>query len=46
MQGYLNLKGYKEFAGKDRPDGWNTWVSFTISPAPPTPSTPKPRITK
>src|SRR5215475_122922 len=46
MQGYLNLKGYKEFAGKDRPDGWNTWVSFTISPAPPTPSTPKPQITK
>jgi len=24
-QGYLNLKGYKEFASRDRPDDWNTW---------------------
>ena len=37
MQGYLNLKGYKEFAAENRPDGWNTWVTFTISPAAPTP---------
>ena len=28
MQGYLNLKGYKEFAAENRPDGWNTWVTF------------------
>jgi hypothetical protein len=46
LQGYLNLKGYKEFAAQNRPDGWNTWVTFSISPAPPTASTPKPRITK
>ena len=26
MQGYLNFKGYKEFAAENRPDGWNTWV--------------------
>jgi hypothetical protein len=32
-QGYLNLKGYKEFAAENRPDGWNTWVTFVISPA-------------
>jgi hypothetical protein len=32
-QGYLNIKGYKEFAANDRPDGWNTWVTFVISPA-------------
>src|SRR5262249_2878651 len=46
LQGYVNIKGYREFANHDRPDGWNTWVTFTISPAPPTASTPKPRITK
>jgi hypothetical protein len=38
-QGYLNLKGYKEFAHDNRPDGWNTWVTFVISPAEQTPST-------
>src|SRR5436309_8581354 len=38
MQGYLNLKGYKEFGAEHRPDGCNTWVTFVISPAPPTPS--------
>src|SRR5262245_23007154 len=49
LQGYLNLKGYKEFAAQNRPDGWNTWVTFVISPAPPTSSTsstPKRMITK
>jgi hypothetical protein len=38
MQGYLNFKGYKEFAAERRPDGWNAWVTFVISPAAPTPS--------
>lgn len=23
MQGYINLKGYKEFAAQNRPEGWN-----------------------
>jgi hypothetical protein len=49
MQGYLNLKGYGEFAAQNRPHGWNTWVTFVISPAPPTTSTastPKRMITK
>jgi hypothetical protein len=32
-QGYLNLKGYKEFAAANRPDGWNLWLTFAISPA-------------
>jgi hypothetical protein len=40
MQGYLNLKGYGEFDGHDRPDGWNVWLTFAISPAPPTPTAP------
>jgi hypothetical protein len=33
MQGYLNLKGYSEFDAKKRPDGWNIWLTFAISPA-------------
>ena len=33
LQGYINLKGYAEFAGSDRPSGWNTWLTFVISPA-------------
>jgi len=44
MQGYLNFKGYKEFAAENRPDGWNAWVTFVISPAAPTPSTPARRM--
>ena len=46
MQGYLNFKGYKEFAAENRPDGWNTWVTFVISPAAPTPSPPRRMVTK
>jgi hypothetical protein len=42
LQGYLNIKGYKEFAAQNRPDGWNTWITLSISPAPPTPGTTKP----
>ena len=38
MQGYLNFKAYKEFAAEHRPDGWNAWVTFVISPAAPTTS--------
>jgi hypothetical protein len=33
LQGYLNLKGYWEFAAVNRPEGWNTWLTFSISPA-------------
>jgi hypothetical protein len=47
MQGYLNIKGYKEFAAENRPEGWNTWITFAISPAAaaPPPAT-RPMITK
>ncbi len=44
MQGYLNFKAYKEFAAERRPDGWNAWVTFSISPAPPMPTAPPKRI--
>jgi hypothetical protein len=46
MQGYLNFKGYKEFAAEHRPDGWNAWVTFSISPAAPMPSTPRRMVSK
>lgn len=35
MQGYLNLKAYGEFAAENRPAGWNTWLTFSISPMAP-----------
>jgi hypothetical protein len=34
-QGYLNLKGYKEFAAEHRPEGWNVWLTLAFSPAAP-----------
>jgi hypothetical protein len=46
MQGYLNLKAYKEFENANRPDGWNAWVTFVLSPAPPSTSSPTPLVTK
>ena len=47
MQGYLNFKAYGEFAAADRPSGWNTWVTFSISPpAPGAPPTTTPIVRK
>jgi hypothetical protein len=42
MQGYLNLKSYWEFAAENRPEGWNAWVTFSLSQAaaPPPPQSP------
>jgi hypothetical protein len=42
MQGYLNFKAYAEFDAADRPSGWDAWVTFSISPAAPAPTTPPP----
>jgi hypothetical protein len=39
-QGFLGLKAYGEFGAKNRPEGWNTWLTFAISDAAPTPSAP------
>jgi len=36
LQGYLNLEGYGEFEAANRPSGWNTWLTFSISPMAPT----------
>ncbi|MGY3620080.1 hypothetical protein ACVJGD_006276 [Bradyrhizobium sp. USDA 10063] len=48
MQGYVNLKGYGEFAAENRPAGWNTWLTFSLSPlAPTSTATPaRPIVTK
>ncbi len=47
MQGYINVKGYKEFAAEHRPEGWNVWLTFQISPAAPEKgSSSKPVTTK
>jgi hypothetical protein len=40
MQGFLGLRGYGEFGAANRPSGWNTWLTFTISPSAPTAVTP------
>jgi len=43
MQGYINLKGYGEFAAENRPEGWNVWLTLVISPkAQAATATPKP----
>ena len=41
----LNVKAYKEFAAANRPEGWNLWLTYTLSPAEPKPkgSTAPPR---
>ena len=36
IQAYLNLRTYWEFDGHDRPSGWNTWLTLSLSPSAPT----------
>jgi hypothetical protein len=43
-QGYLNIKGYKEFDHANRPDGWNVWLTFVLSPAQQTPTPSSRRV--
>jgi hypothetical protein len=43
-EGFLGLKSYFEFGAKDRPEGWNTWLTFAISDAPPTPGAAPPTL--
>jgi hypothetical protein len=45
-QGYVNLKGYYEFAAQNRPEGWNVWLTFAISPAAEPPTNPRPLVRK
>ena len=46
MQGYMGVKGYWEFAAQNRPDGWNTWLTFAISPAAPTSPAPQSNLVR
>jgi hypothetical protein len=45
MQGYVNVKAYWEFAAQNRPDGWNAWLTFALSPTAPA-AAPSPMVTK
>jgi hypothetical protein len=29
----VNVKAYKEFAAANRPEGWNVWLTYTLSPS-------------
>lgn len=47
LQGYVNLKAYKEFESQNRPEGWNVWLTLVLSPAtaaPPPAATPTKRM--
>jgi len=46
QQLYINLKGYKEFAAQNRPDGWNAWLTLSIANAAPEPAATKPLVRK
>jgi hypothetical protein len=46
LQGYINVKGYGEFGNSARPAGWNTWLTFVISPAAASPPPVSRMITK
>jgi hypothetical protein len=43
-QAFLGLKGYGEFDAANRPSGWNTWLTFSISEAAPKAVTPTRRM--
>ena len=45
LQGYINLKGYWEFAAENRASGWNTWLTLSLSPSAAA-SAPKAMLTK
>lgn len=46
-QAFLGLKGYGEFDAANRPSGWNTWLTFSISEAvPPSTVTPANRLVR
>src|SRR5450432_1895425 len=43
-QGFLGAKSYFEFGAKNRPEGWNTWLTFAISDPPPMPGAAPPPL--
>jgi hypothetical protein len=45
-QVFLGFKAYKEFDNHDRPDGWNAWVTLSISLNPQQPAAQAPVVAK
>ncbi len=45
-QGYLNLKAYKDLETENRPQGWSSWVTFSIAPEAPERPASKPIVRK
>jgi len=41
-EGNVTVRAYKEFAAANRPEGWNVWLTYTLSPAEPAPARPPP----
>jgi hypothetical protein len=35
LEGNVNVKAYREFAAANRPEGWNLWLTYALSPADP-----------
>jgi hypothetical protein len=33
IEANVNVRGYQEFGAANRPEGWNLWLTFTLSPA-------------
>jgi hypothetical protein len=46
LQGYLNLKGYRDFETENRAAGWSAWLTFAISAAAQTETPPKAPIVR
>ena len=42
LDGNVSIKAYKEFAAANRPEGWNLWLTYALSPADPGPARPTP----
>jgi hypothetical protein len=38
LDGNVAVRAYREFAAANRPEGWNLWLSYTLSPADPAPA--------
>jgi hypothetical protein len=38
LQAYINVKGYGEFDARNRPHGWDTWLTVQLAAAPPEPA--------
>jgi hypothetical protein len=40
----VSIRAYKEFAAANRPEGWNLWLTYSLSPADPGPARPTPPV--